>query len=645
MVIQALRDNMPKWITGVILVIIIGPFALWGINSYFTASTDSSVATVNGDEISPGDFERAYQGQYERLQQFYGASFQPGMIDEKALRQQVLDQLINETLLNQQVEKQHYSVGDQQLGDAIRKMSAFQVGGKFSEQQYVAALSSSGMTPAEFERRDRQGIEVGQVQDAIQDSAIATPAALAAAVAVRGQEREIAYLEVHTVSLLGTQPVSDDDIAAYYKAHGKDFMTPEKVTLAYVDLDEANLAKDVKPTDADLQALYQQQLDSYKQGETREARHILIAVSGNDPKADAAAKAKAEDILKQLKAGADFAKLAKQYSDDPGSKNQGGDLGKVSRGVMVKPFEEALFGMAKPGDIAGPIRTQFGYHIIQLEGIDASTVKPFTEVKAQLLADYQKKKADDEYYNLGDQLANLAYEHPESLDEVSKQLNLPVQTVDGVTRDAGTGIAANADVRKAAFSDPVLAQGNNSQPIQLGPSHAVVVRAKGHVPSEPLPLEAVHTQIYNILKQQHATQQASALAISLGEQVKQGADPAALAKADKAKGVSYTAPAFVQRSQQNVSPQLLSSAFVAPDPATAGRSVQTVALDNGDQAVLIVSAMKPGDAGALKDADRLKQLQSLSREQGNAEFGAYLAYLRQQAKIKINTKNMEQSDQ
>lgn len=645
MVIQALRDNMPKWITAVILVIIIGPFALWGINSYFTASTDSSVATVNGDEISPGDFERAYQGQYERLQQFYGASFRPGMIDEKALRQQVLDQLINETLLNQQVEKQHYSVGDQQLGDAIRKMSAFQVGGKFSEQQYVAALSSSGMTPAEFERRDRQGIEVGQVQDAIQDSAIATPAALAAAVAVREQQREIAYLEVHTVSLLGAQPVSDEDVAAYYKAHSKDFMTPEKVTLAYVDLDEANLAKDVKPTDADLQALYQQQLDSYKQGETREARHILIAVNGNDPKADAAAKAKAEDILKQLKAGGDFAKLAKQYSDDPGSKNQGGDLGKVSRGVMVKPFEDALFGMAKPGDIAGPIRTQYGYHIIQLEGIDAPTVKTFAEVKAQLMADYQKKKADDEYYKLGDQLANLAYEHPESLDEVSKQLNLPVQTVDGVTRDAGIGIAANPDVRKAAFSDQVLAQGNNSQPIQLGPNHAVVVRVKGHVPSEPLPLEAVRTQIYNILKQQHAAQQASALAISLTEQVKKGADPAALAKADKAKGVSYTAPAFVQRNQQNVPPQLLSSAFVAPDPVTTGKSIQTVALDNGDQAVLIVSAMKPGDASTLKDQDRLKQLQSLSREQGSAEFGAYLAYLRQQAKIKINTKNIEQSDQ
>src|SRR5579859_3444944 len=517
MVIQALRDNMPKWITAVILVVIIGPFALWGINSYFTASTDNSIATVNGDPISPADFERAYQGQYARLQQFYGPSFKPGMIDEKQLRQQVLDGLINETLLNQQVAKQHYSVSDSRLIDAIQKIPAFQVGGKFSPQAYSSALAASGMSPTEFETRDRQGMEVGQVQDSIQNSSIATPGELTAEVAARQQQREISYIQLNTVYLLGAQQVSDADVAAYYKAHGNEFMTPEKVSLAYVELDEANLAKQVQPSDADLQAQYQQQLDKFKQDESRDARHILVAVKGGDPKADAAAKAKADDILKQLKAGADFAKLAQQYSDDTGSAKQGGELGNVTRGIMVKPFEDALFAMQKPGDIAGPVKTQFGYHIIQLEGIKAAAQKPFSEVRAQLAADYQKKKADDEYFSLGDQLANLAYEHPDSLDAVSKQLNLPVQTVDDVTRDGGTGLAANADVRKAAFSAQVLNQGNNSAPIQLGPNHAVVVRIKGHIPSEPKPLDEVHTQIASILKQQRATEAASKLAIGLSQ--------------------------------------------------------------------------------------------------------------------------------
>ncbi len=643
MVIQALRDNMPKWITGVILVIIIGPFALWGINSYFTASTDNSIATVNGDPINPSDFQRAYQAQYSRLQQFYGPSFKPGMIDEKQLRQQVLDELINETLLNQLVTKHHYSVGDAQLVGAIQKMPAFQAGGKFSPQAYAAALAGAGMSPAEFENRDRQGMEVSQVQDSIQDSAIATPGELSAAIAARDQQREISYIDVNTVYLLGAQQVSDADVAAYYKAHPDTFMTPEKVSLAYVDLDEANLAKQVQPSDADLQALYQQQLDKYKQDESRDARHILIAVKPNDPKSDADAKAKAEDILKQLKAGADFAKLAKQYSDDPGSAKQGGELGKVSRGIMVKPFEDALFAIAKPGDIAGPVKTQFGYHIIQLESIDAATQKPFAEVRPQLLADYQKKKADDEYFSLGDQLANLAYEHPDSLDEVSKQLNLPIQTLDDVTQDAGTGIASNPDVRKVAFSAQVLTQGNNSEPIQLGPNHAVVIRVKGHVPSERKSLDEVRSQIYSILKQQHATDAASKLAVEMSLAVQKGADPATVAKSHGG-GVTYVKPAYVGRTQQGVPGQLLIAAFHAQDPASAGRTVETVALDNGDQAVLLVTAVKPGDASTLAEDARKQQMQGLSREDGNAEFAAYMANLRKQAKIIINTKNMEQSD-
>ncbi len=643
MVIQALRDNMPKWITAVILVLIIGPFALWGINSYFTASSDNSVATVNGDEISPADFQRAYQNQYARLQQFYGASFRPGMIDESQLRQQVLDGLINQTLLNQQITKQHYSVGDAQLVAAIQKIPAFQVDGKFSAQAYSSALAASGMSPTEFESRDRQDIEVGQVQSSIEDSAIATPAELSAQIAVRDQQREISYIDVSTVYLLGSQQVSDADVAAYYKDHAKEFMTPEKVSLAYVELDEAALAKQAQPTDADLQAVYQQQIDSFKQSESRDARHILIAVNGNDPKVDAAAKAKAEDVLKQLKAGGDFAKLAAEYSDDPGSAKNGGDLGKISRGIMVKPFEDALFALQKPGDMTGLVRTQFGYHIIQLVSIDAATQKPFSEVRAQLAADYQKKKADDQYFSMGDQLANLAYEHPASLDEVSKQLNLPVQTVDDVTREAGTGIGSNTDVRKAAFSEQVLAQGNNSEPIQLGPNHAVVIRVKGHVPSVPKTLDDVRSQIYSILKQQRATEAASKLAIGMSLEIQKGADPASFAKAKG--GVSYVKPAYVGRSQAGVPSQILTGAFQAPDPAVAGRTVKTVALDNGDQAVLLVTAMRPGDPSTLKDEDRAKQMQALSRADGSAEFGAYIAYLRQEAKIKINSKNMEQSDQ
>jgi len=643
MLIQAFRDNVPKWITGVILALLVIPFALWGINSYFTASSDNSVATVNGDAITPGDYQRAYQNQYQRVQQMYGAAFKPELIDEKKLRQQTLDMLVNQTLLDQRIAKDHYTVGDAQLVESIQKMPAFQADGKFSPQAYRNVLTSVGINPAQFEHDQRQQLVVDRFAGSIQNSAIATPAELALQLALQNQQRQIAYLTVSSKRFLAGAQASDADIQAYYKAHQAEFMTPEKVSLSYVELDEAQLAKQAQPTDADLQALYQQQLDKYKQGETRTARHILIAVNGSDPKLDAAAKAKAEDILKQLNAGADFAKLAAQYSDDKGSGRQGGELGDVPRGEMVKPFEDALFGMSKPDQIVGPIRTQFGYHIIQLEKINAAQVKSFAEVKPQLIADYQKKTADDKYFALGDQLANLAYEHPQSLDEVSKQLNLPIQTVDDVTRDAGTGIGSNADVRKAAFSDQLLTQGNNSEPIQLGPNHAVVMRVKGHTPSEAIPLAVVKDKIAALVKQQQADDATTKLAASLLDSLKKGGDPATLAKGNP--GVTLVSPGFVSRNQKDVPPQVLATAFSTPAPVAGARAYASVALADGDQGVLVLSAVKPGDAGTLTDQARLGAMNGISRQDGNQEFAAYLAYLRQQGKVQINTKNLDQSDQ
>ena len=642
MVIQAIRDNIPKWITGIILALLVIPFALWGINSYFTASTDNSVATVNGDPIKVGDYQQAYQSQYQRMQQMYGQAFRPELIDEKALHQQTLQSLISQTLVEQQITKDHYATSDAQLIDAIRKNPSFQSDGKFNDAAYRATLTSIGMTPAEFERRMRESIVTGQFQSAITDSAIATPAELDAAVAVRDQQRQLAYLQVSSKRFLASAQASDADIEAYYKAHQAEFMTPETVTLAYVELDAAQLQNQSQPTDADLQALYQQQIDKYKQDETRDARHILIAV--NAKHTDAQAKAEADDVLKQLKAGGDFAKLAEKYSDDTGSAKQGGELGEVSHGMMVKPFEDALFGITKPGDIVGPIKTQYGYHIIQLESIKAGQVKPFAEVKPGLVADWQKKQGDDKYYAMGDQLANLAYEHPQSLDEVSKQLNLPIQVVTGVTRDGGTGIAGNADVRKAAFSDQLLTQGNNSEPIMLGPNHAVVVRVKGHQPSAPMPLATVKDKIAALVKQQKAADDTAKLAATLLDDLKKGQDPAAVAKSAGA-GVSLVSPGFISRNQQGVAPQILSAAFAAAEPAAGAHSYASASLPDGDVGVLVVSAVKPGDATGMKDSDKLSAMRGLSQADGYADFAAYLAYLRAQSKVTINNKNLEDTDQ
>ena len=639
MVIQAFRDNIPKWLTGIILVLIIGPFALWGINSYFSASGDTSVAKVNGTEIPPQDFQQAYQTRYQQLQQALGTSFKPGMIDEKQLRQEVLRQIINETLLDQQVEKRHYSVSDADLVATIQQIPGFQVDGKFSPQVYQATLASNGLTAAGFEQRERQGLSVSQLQNSIQASAFGTPQQLEIDQAVQNEQRQISYATIVTKQYLDQANVSDADIAAYYKSHAKQFMTPEKITLAYVGLDEAQLAKGVHASDAQLQALYEQQIASFKQDETREAQHILITANGDDPKADATAKAKAEDILKQLKAGADFAKLAEMYSGDPGSAKNGGDLGWIGRGAMVKPFEDALFNIPKVGDIAGPVRTQYGYHIIKLDGIRSPNTKPFSQVRDQLLAEYQKKLADDQYFALGDQLANLAYEHPDSLEAVSKQLNLPIETVDNVTRDAGSGIAANPAVRQKAFSDEVLTQGNNSDPIQIGPNYAVVIRVTGHIPSEQRPLADVRNQIVALLKQQQATQKAQHIAKTIEAALKSGQT---IAQVSSNYDLKFTPEKFVSRTDAGVPPQVLSAVFVALKPVNGVSESGTVALADGDQAVFVLTGVKAGNVSDLSNDQIVAKLQELTRLDANAEFAAYLENLRQHAKIKINDNNIQE---
>lgn len=639
MVIQAFRDNIPKWLTGIILVLIIGPFALWGINSYFSASGDTSVAKVNGTEISPQDFQQAYQSRYQQLQQAFGTSFKPGMIDEKQLSQEVLRQLINETLLDQQVEKRHYSISDADLVATIQQIPAFQVDGKFSPQVYQATLSANGLTAAGFEQRERQGLNVSQMQNAIQASAFGTPQQLEIDQVVQNEQRQIAYAMISTKQYLAQANVSDADIAAYYKEHAEQFMTPEKITLSYVELDEAQLAKGEQVSDAQLQAMYEQQIASFKQDETREAQHILITVDGGDPKADATAKAKTEDILKQLKAGADFAKLAEKYSNDPGSAKNGGDLGWIARGSMVKPFEDALFNIPKVGDVAGPVRTQYGYHIIKLEGIRSPSTKPFSQVREQLLAESQKKLADDQYFALGDQLANLAYEHPDSLQTVSKQLNLPIETVDNVTHDAGSGIAANPAVRQKAFSDAVLTQGNNSDPIQIGLNHVVVIRVKGHIPSEQRPLTDVREQIVALLKQQQATQKAQQIAQTAEAALKSGQ---AIAQVSSRYDLKFTPEKFVSRTEASVPPPLLSAVFISPKPVSGISESGTVALADGDQAIFVLTGVKAGNVSDLSKDQIVAKLQELTRLNANAEFAAYLENLRQQAKIKINDNNIQE---
>ncbi|HET7371606.1 MAG TPA: peptidylprolyl isomerase, partial [Gammaproteobacteria bacterium] len=598
--------------------------------------TPSYVAEVNGAEITQIDLNKAYRNRIGQLRQLLGSDYVPD--DAATLKQQVLDALVDNQLLAQQALDAGYRVGNQGLVAQIHAMPAFSVGGKFNLDVYRARLRQAGYTPEGFENAIRQDLAVRQLRTGIAGSAIATGSEFNHFVALADEQRNVGYVTVSTDNYLKQAEPSQAEVEAYYKSHRQSFMTPDKVSIAYIELNADDIAGTIPVNEQVLRSLYQDKKGTFVQQEQRRAAHILIAPEGTTPEAEQKAKATAESVLEKIRNGGDFGKLAKKYSDDPGSAAKGGELGWIQSGELVKPFEKALFGADKVGAVMGPVKTQYGYHIIKLEGIRQPEQQSFEEVRDQLAADYRQQKAEDKFFKLGSQLSNLAFDNPNSLEPIHKALNLPIEKVSGVTRESGEGIAANAAVRDAAFSNEVYNNGKNHL-VKLADTHVIVLRDIAHQPAELKPLAEVKPQIVKTLKHQAAAKQAEQVASHIAGQVQQGAT---LEAAVAAEGLKVQAPRFVDRSSQSVPQPILQAAFEADVPAASGKpSVGTVALDNGSQAVYVLTGMKPGNAETVTGQRKQMLVRRLVGSHAQADLAAYVADLRRQAEIDIQKDNID----
>lgn len=629
--LQSIREHLTGWIAGFIITLLVIPFAFWGINDYFHLAGDTYVAKVNDQEISAGQLRQAYEQRYAQLRQMFGDRFDPSMIDTDQLRKEMLDQMINRAVLEQHVREMGYHVGNQQLLDAIRQIPAFQQDGKFSSDLYKARLATQRMSPAQFEASYRGSLALNQIQQSVVSSAFVTNSQFAEAIRLRKQERKVSYVAVKADRFAKDVSLNDADIQAYYDAHSKQYMTPEKVTLGYLELSGDSLAAGMNVDEAKLKKRYQAEVKKLQGQEQRKARHILLSVpSDATDQTWKDTRAKADDLIKQLKGGADFAALAKKYSDDPGSAKKGGELGWVDAGTMVKPFDKALFDLKK-GEISKPVRTRYGIHIIQLEDVRKPKVPSFAEEKDKLAKEMLKSEVDDAYYDKAEKLTDLTYTNPQSLQPAADQLNLKIQQVSGVTRDSGDGIASNAKVRKAAFSSDVLKDGQNSDPVELGHNHVVVIRVLDHTAATQKPLSAVRDQVVSALTQEKAMQAAQKAAQKL---VADAGDQGDLAAAAKADGFSATEPKFLAHGAQAVPAGLMQAVFAAPRPK-GSPYLGTTQLQDG-YAAFTITDVKAGDPATLTAAERKSMRGGMTRRAGSSQFGAYVAELRRQAEVDIN---------
>lgn len=617
-----IREKAQGWVAWLIVGLISIPFALWGLDSYLTGENDVVIATVNGDEINQTDLQQALKQYRDQMRNNLGDDFDPRMFQGSAIRLAIVDDLIEQRLILNAAKELGQRVPDGQIAQFIRSTEAFQADGQFNMEQYQMVLGRAGFTPSLYEAQLRNDLLTQQLTQYIARSALASDHEIQRLLRLENQQREIGYGVLSINRYLEEVAVDTDAAREYYQANQSAYTAPEQVSVSYLRLSADNLAAAIEVDDSELKAFYADNREQFVGPEQRRASHILI--EGDD----AEAKAKIDDLAQQLKDGADFAELAKIHSQDPGSSEAGGDLGFFQRDVMDPAFEEAVFSL-EVGDISEPVQTEFGYHLIKLTEIDSPDGSDFADARDAIEQQYRRQQARQQFFDMADQLANLTYENPESLDIAAEALSLPIEKTGLFTRDGGSeSISANPKVVEAAFSDDVLNQDLNSPTIDLSETDLVVIRKDQYIPAKTLSYDSVGPAIEQQLRYEAAVDKA----IKDGE--------AKIAEINNGKAVDsvfdesqWQVPKFYGRDSDEISEQVLQHAFAMP--RSQQQTVSGFTADNGNYIVVVLSAVKDGADDEATDEQKQALSENIIRLNANSEIEAFIASLRESADIEI----------
>ena len=655
-----IREGGGRWVAGIVLALIAVAFIFWGVDPTIMGTTFA--AKVNGEDISLGDFERALQVQRSQYQELYRLEITDDL--QRELRLSVIENLVRNRALLQRVQSSGYRVSDERLIQAIQLRPEFQVNGEFSLDLLRARILSQGLPESFFLDRQREQLALLELENSIVTSAFYTPSELARYVELYSEERELAYALFEADSFRDQVVLDEADTLAYYEANKVRFYTEESVDLEYIEVLRADLAEGIEVTDEILENYYEDEKYRFQTEDERRVRHILI----NSAEEDSEAEADATEILARLEAGEDFQALASELSEDAGTRAQGGDLGWLSRGILVGPFEDALFAM-EVGDLQGPIKTAFGYHIILLEEIRAGDVQTFESVREELIGDYQSSRAETLFYEQATELAGQAFDAFDELASVAAEIGLPLQSFEGLTRTGlGSPFAASAPVIQAAFSPEVLGQGENSGLVEIADDHVVVLRVvTHHLPAEQL-LDAVRTDIEEELTQVAAETLAGAAAegvssqmerylvervtgsqVAGSEETEDTVEGTVIANAEEEvpvdsgsslaalvidHGGAWMAPQWVERIDPNVPTAILAAVFRAQQVQDETVREQ-IALASGDQAVVVISGIRPGDADSMTLEEQRQRINQLAEQLAMYELTSYAGQVRSQATVRI----------
>jgi peptidyl-prolyl cis-trans isomerase D len=627
---EAIRNN--KRVVQIVLLLMILPFAFFGVESYVNGDAQSQDLAVVGDaKIANAEFEAALRDQQDRLRETMGDQFDPKVMERPEVRNQTLDGLISQRILLQEAQRSHLSVPDARMSQILAAIPGFQIDGKFSEARFDQVAQTQGFTRDGLLARIRQDLVIRQLYAGVAGSSF-VPVSLAKRWAqMQQEEREVSEAVITPFEFIEQITITPEQIRKFYDDNQKQFEVPEQVKVEYLTLSEAALASSITIEEDDIRKAFESDQSRYMQGEERRASHILLTIeSSASADEKQAVRVKAEALLKTLRADPSrFAELAKQNSQDPGSKDAGGELGFFGRGTMVKPFEDAVFGL-KQGELSGVVETDFGVHIIKLEEVRGGQGKTLDQARAEITDELKKQAARRRFAELAEVFSNTVYEQSDSLAPAAEKLALQVKTSPLIPK--GFLMPApfdNEKLRDAIFSEDAVRNRRNTQAIETGTNTLVSARVIEQLPASVKPFDAVKEEIEKNLGRVE------------GEKMARERGEASLAKlkAGEAAPLNWSPPQDISRAQaQGPAAEMVRAIFNAP--ANALPAYLGFPMGNGGYAVFRISAVKqPKEAMDPARVDAIKA--QLDQIVSQDDFAAYVTALRKRFPVTINDKLLE----
>lgn len=631
---ETVRNSKPIKYT--LITIITIPFALVGIGSYLSGGTAATVAEVNGQPINQQQLEQAYQQQRQQLARMFGGQLPEAFANEALLREQAMQQLVSQQVLESEVAKQKFAVGDETLGRAIRNLPAFQVDGRFDSQTYQAQLRASGMSVPAFEQSYRDDTAMNQFRTGISDTSFTLPSEAALLSALARQTRTVEAVRFDFEQAQETIDVTDEEVVAYFDENKDNYLFPRRAKIQYLELNSSELAGQVDVSEDQVQEYYDNNRLLFMRPEQREAAHILLSADEGD---EADQINQLNDLKTRVDAGESFADLAKEFSDDVGSAELGGDLGVITSGAMVPEFEEAVFALEGEGALSEPVVTEFGVHLIQLGAVTAESGKPIEEVREEIIETLQQDQADGEFFELREQLTELTFDNPDSLEPASDATGLELKTSDWLDSDTDSGVVlSHPQVQSAMFNDELLEEQINSDLIVVGERHVVVLRTLEHEEQRPKVLDDVRDEVTDALKGDLATQMLTTHQEEALVELAAGESAVKIAEANEM--ASALSQEVVNRQSTVLDNSVITEIFALAHPG-AQVVTGTYSLSNGDLLALRLDAVQVPEATTDEAEDDTPETSSAALsaganpQLGGTEFEVLLESLRESADVEI----------